>query len=232
MKLSRPAWLTKASATLGVAVVVGAVLAPGAAGAADDYTNIFEATAGRLMENLGLSSHTSSKDINYQERPPLVIPSNQTLPPPEKVDTAANPAWPKDPDVAHRKQREKEEANRQPGEAYLRERNPLPPDQLAPGPRPRGVHAPAPESPPTLGALLSPSELGYKSGGLFGKLFHWGKDDPESVKFTGEPARTSLTEPPPGYQTPSPDQPYGVGPPPPAKPEDSFYKSKELPTGE
>jgi hypothetical protein len=30
--------------------------------------------------------------------------------------------------------------------------------------------------------------------------------------FTGEPTRTSLTDPPPGYLTPSADQPYGVGP--------------------
>ena len=30
-----------------------------------------------------------------------------------------------------------------------------------------------------------------------------------TASFTGEPARASLTEPPPGYQTPSPNQPYG-----------------------
>jgi hypothetical protein len=40
--------------------------------------------------------------------------------------------------------------------------------------------------------------------------FFGGKDD-EVAKFTGEPPRASLTEPPPGYQTPSPDQPYGLG---------------------
>jgi len=33
----------------------------------------------------------------------------------------------------------------------------------------------------------------------------------EYAKFTNEPARGSLTEPPPGYRTPSPTQPYGVG---------------------
>jgi len=33
----------------------------------------------------------------------------------------------------------------------------------------------------------------------------------EYIPFTGEPARTSLTEPPRGYRTPSPTQPYGVG---------------------
>jgi hypothetical protein len=33
----------------------------------------------------------------------------------------------------------------------------------------------------------------------------------EAVTFTGEPRRESLTEPPPGYQTPSPSQPYRSG---------------------
>lgn len=227
MNRLRPLRIT---ATLGVAVAAASLALPAGARAEEQYTNILEATAGRLMENLGLRNSETSKDINYQERPPLVIPSNQELPSPEKVDPAANPAWPKDPDVARRKQREKEEANRQPGETYLRERNPLPPDQLTPGPKPRGVRAPeAPESSPTLGKLLSPSELGYKSGGLFGNLFKWGKDD-ESVKFTGEPARTSLTEPPAGYQTPSPDQPYGTAAPPAPKNED-VYKRMELPSG-
>ena len=55
---------------------------------------------------------------------------------------------------------------------------------------------------------LSPSQLGSKSN-IWSKMF--GKDEPEAGRFTGEPPRTALTEPPPGYQTPSPDQPYGVG---------------------
>ena len=33
----------------------------------------------------------------------------------------------------------------------------------------------------------------------------------EYATFTGEPSRETLTDPPPGYLTPSPDQPYGVG---------------------
>ena len=57
------------------------------------------------------------------------------------------------------------------------------------------------------GSQLLPSELGYK-GNLFGTMF--GSKPDETAKFTGEPPRTSLTEPPPGYQTPSPDQPYGL----------------------
>jgi hypothetical protein len=41
--------------------------------------------------------------------------------------------------------------------------------------------------------------------------FDWFKKE-EYGTFTGEPPRASLTDPPPGYQTPSPDQPYGIPP--------------------
>ena len=49
-------------------------------------------------------------------------------------------------------------------------------------------------------------ELGSKS--LWSKTF--GNKD-EYTTFTGEPPRQSLLEPPRGYRTPSPAQPYGVG---------------------
>ena len=57
---------------------------------------------------------------------------------------------------------------------------------------------------------MKPSELGYK-GGLLGGLF---KDNskPEVATFTQEPTRSDLTQPPPGYQTPSPSHPYGITP--------------------
>ena len=41
----------------------------------------------------------------------------------------------------------------------------------------------------------------------------------EYATFTGEPARDSLTDPPSGYRTPSPDHPYGIGPEKKAKPQ-------------
>ena len=31
------------------------------------------------------------------------------------------------------------------------------------------------------------------------------------MPFNSEPPRASMTAPPPGYQTPSPEQPYGLG---------------------
>ena len=43
-------------------------------------------------------------------------------------------------------------------------------------------------------------------------------DKEEYGTFTGEPDRDSLTDPPVGYRTPSPDHPYGIGPEKKAKP--------------
>jgi hypothetical protein len=55
--------------------------------------------------------------------------------------------------------------------------------------------------------MLSPSQLGY-NGSLL-NLFHSNKA--EAAEFKGEPTRESLTQPPSGYQTPSPNFPYGAG---------------------
>jgi hypothetical protein len=57
------------------------------------------------------------------------------------------------------------------------------------------------------GRTLLPGELGF-GGGMFSNLFGY---KAEQKPFTGEPARTNLVQPPAGYQTPSPNFPYGVG---------------------
>ena len=56
--------------------------------------------------------------------------------------------------------------------------------------------------------ILSPSQLGFD--GRFSSLF--GGNKSESTQFKGEPTRDSLTQPPVGYQTPSPNFAYGTGP--------------------
>ena len=38
-----------------------------------------------------------------------------------------------------------------------------------------------------------------------------GSDAEEKGTFVSEPPRNTLIQPPPGYRTPSPSQPYGVG---------------------
>ncbi len=203
--------LTRSScAALGLAAGFALLAGVGPARAGDDGDSFYNATFGRVMRSLGLKSG-NEEEINYRERAPLVLPASRTLPPPEKADATVNPAWPKDPDVKRRKLIEKQERERPDRETERREAEDpklMTPDKLAPGPHPRGVKNTDTEGPSALGKLLSPNELGYK-GGILGTMFH-GKDN-DVARFTGEPPRTDLTEPPPGYQIPSPEQPYGVG---------------------
>ncbi len=192
----------------------GALLASSLpARAADDDVPIDTKILRGIMSSLGLKRGDES-GINYQERAPLVIPPSSTLPPPENSSAAIarNPAWPKDPEIAARKaeaERERD-AGRDSSNRVEAESRPLRPDQLiVPGGNARAdkQHNPATDS-ATIGDRLNPAELGTKKGLLSG-IFS--KDEEETVKFTGERGRAALTEPPPGYQTPSPDQPYGVG---------------------
>jgi hypothetical protein len=200
--------LTRAScAALGLAAGFALLTGVGPARAGDDGDSFYNATFGRVLTSLGFKSG-NEEEINYRERAPLVLPAGRTLPPPEKADATVNPAWPKDPDVKRRKLIEKQQKDRNIEAERLREMNPLSPDQMAPGPRPRGVNHANTEPSSAPGNPLSPNELGYK-GGLFGEMFHDRSED--FARFTGEPPRSELTEPPPGYQTPSPEQPYGIG---------------------
>ena len=166
-----------------------------------------------ILESLGL--RRDGEAINYEPRSPLVIPPSHALPPPENSGAALanNPAWPVDPDVQRRKQEAKQErsVSMNPDETMLNEQRVLRPSEIAPGLKPRtkrvGDDGYRP-SPYGSGNPLPPGQLGTKSN-FWSKMF--GKDEPDSGSFTGEPPRTALTEPPQGYQTPSPDQPYGVG---------------------
>ncbi|HXX06958.1 MAG TPA: hypothetical protein VEJ43_02670 [Pseudolabrys sp.] len=206
--------LTKLSTTcaaLGFAIGIVALAGSVPVRAAEDGS-IDQQIYNGIMEGLGFKKD-GAPTINYQERAPLVIPPSRDLPAPEKTGaiTANNPSWPKDPDIERRKAQAAAEKDRNISDEREREQNPLRPDQLTPGSRGKktraarddGYQAPA----SGFGSQLSPSELGTKTG-FFG-LFGGSKQ--ETTKFTGEPPRALLTDPPVGYQTPSPDQPYGMG---------------------
>lgn len=148
--------------------------------------------------------------IDYQERSPLVVPPSATLPPPQNVGDVSklNPEWPVDPDWKRQHDAPKqskitpEEArgNFQPWGSTVKVEdmsrvNPARPDKK----KASGGYETAGEMEKNGAERLSPSQLGFRG---------WGKKD--SVSFTGEPDRQVLTEPPPGYRTPSPNAPYGV----------------------
>jgi hypothetical protein len=215
----KTATLRFSRAALSCALGLSIVLAAAPVRAADDDDNVPLDTKliQKLMSGLGLKRDGESDGIDYRERAPLVIPPARMLPPPEQADAAVanNPAWPVDPDIKRKKEAKAAERKSRVNadQQLLRDQSALRPDEMMPGPRPRDMPASSPPgssdvSPNGNGSQLSPSKLGY-NGGLWKKMF--GKDDDEVGKFTGEPARASLTAPPAGYQTPSPDQPYGVG---------------------
>lgn len=166
------------------------------------------------------------EDIEFRERSPLVVPPTRDLPPPETTSaTQANPAWPVDQDL-RRRQEAKHERRRTGTAASTWEEMSR---QLPPGELNRG--AAAPDKSGEQGTVkndeaysnpLKPSELGYKGGMFsFGSLF--GSSKEETAKFDKEPPRASLTDPPVGYRTPSPSQPYGVDKTAqPAKPMDKY----------
>jgi hypothetical protein len=188
---------------LGVALIVTTLPAR-----ADDDLPIDRKIFRGVMEGLGLRD-SDKPDINYQERPPLVIPPSRNLPAPENATASANnPAWPVDVEVQRKKRQAAIDAKRNISDEREREQNPLRPDQLTPGGTPRGIPTSSgvPNS-ATAGDRLNAQELNQKRS-IWSSMF--GKRDDEVIKFTQEPKRTELTDPPPGYQTPSPDQPYGL----------------------
>ena len=65
---------------LGLTLAVTVLAAPGSARAADDETPLDTKIMRGILEGIGLKRE--NRVINYQERPPLVIPPSKSLPPP------------------------------------------------------------------------------------------------------------------------------------------------------
>jgi hypothetical protein len=190
-------------AALGTAVLVGAMGSGARAEEEEEGVFIDTKILRHILSGLGLKR--DGEAIEYRERSPLVLPPAKDLPPPEAEQNRRAAAWPSDPDVKRAKQR-KEESKK-----FVREdedgARPLLPNQYnLPNPPTRkdggvpGKSAEESAAPSTL------KELGAKS--IFGRVF---APSEEYGTFAGEPQRSSLIEPPPGYRTPSPNQPYGIG---------------------
>ena len=163
----------------------------------------------RMLGNFGLLAIPGdTPDIEYRERPPLVVPPGSELPLPQSPTdiTAAVPDWPADPEIA--RQREQKRYDQLPidqrrGDFYSGRG--LTPAEIRRGKVARtGTRTPMTSvgEEITAGREMQPAPKGF-----FG-MFKYEQEKP--VAFTGEPPRTRLTEPPLGYQTPSPNAPYGV----------------------
>ena len=202
-------WIATTTACL-MAAGVFAGTAPGAS--ANDDDEAFDTKILRnVLRSLGLRDG-SEPGIDYRERSPLVVPPTRDLPPPETASTTAgNPAWPTDVDV--QRAREARAERRKPARSVEEESLPELPQQLDRAGR--ASRTPAGQVPVAGGSgdptrPLTNAELGSRS--LFSRVGgFFGQQREEYATFSGEPQRQSLTQPPPGYLTPSADQPYGVG---------------------
>jgi hypothetical protein len=203
----------RAVAAAAVMFAVAMMLGTGGALAQDDEedvpldTKLFR----QFMKDLGL--RRDGEGIDYRERAPLVVPPSLNLPPPQsEASAAANPAWPKDPDVAARKaETVKQKAPRRTAAQTMdAEGRPLSRAELDKGKAAPGTGSGAPQLPDESARAFRPDELGGKT--FFKDMFSSFSNEGETGTFTGEPVRESLTAPPEGYQTPSPSQPYGLSP--------------------
>lgn len=204
--------LRRTARTVAALVTAASLLSITAATANDDDEPVKDdGLMGSLMRGLGATN--GSGDIQYRERSPLVVPRQLSLPPPAAgVPQTAN--WPKDPDVQERRAAREALAKRD----RLKENSqyPLLPSELGPAGQARARTATVAPQPGRDeerrlinegSGILSPSQLGFTSNFL--GMFSSKKD--EAAPFTGEPSRESLTQPPPGYQTPSSAQAYTGG---------------------
>ncbi|CCD91329.1 conserved exported hypothetical protein [Bradyrhizobium sp. ORS 375] len=190
-----------------VALGIGLLMSAGVARAQEDEEDdktLEEKIIDNLMRGLG-GTNMETPTINYRERSPLVVPPKLDLPPPASAEKANAPNWPKDPDEQQR--RAAAAARKKDNKDPVAAARPLTPAEMKMG-RTASAKQTEPIQPGvTNNPMLSPAQLGFK-GGLFG-MFKG--TDSESKQFTSEPQRESLTQPPPGYQTPSPGYAYGTG---------------------
>jgi hypothetical protein len=198
-----------------MACVCGALVGlPAAASAqqAQDDEDTFEQ---KIIKNIlgGMGVDVGRPGIDYRERSPLVIPPPRDLPPPQAAAaTTANPAWPRENDrkVTVRRTKNTRATPDEPGSESA-----LTPDELRRGINPRAPRVTDPSQSmgsieeANVGRQMSPAQLNNKG------IFNWnalmGTHLNDQAKFEKEPERNALTQPPTGYQTPSPNYPYGAG---------------------
>jgi hypothetical protein len=203
-----------ARAALGGLLGITLLFAAGSAAFAQDAEDE-DTIEQKVIKNImrGMGADVDKDRIDFRERSPLVIPPTRDLPPPQEAGQITNPAWPKDPDKVKRVKQAKPFENGSIAEQRMvsPERAPMiSPEALRNGAIPGSserVTEPDPNANKDPGRNFSPTELGFSG---FGNLFGY---KAEQQPFTGEPARTNLIQPPTGYQTPSPNYPYGVGAP-------------------
>jgi hypothetical protein len=165
------------------------------------------AQEGTLFKNLmeGVIGGRPGDDIEYRQRPPLVVPPNSTLPRPQAPASTRNAAWPNDPDVAAR--RAEAEASRVPVFNPNWRNNPvLSQDELRRGRTTRDAGRPViAEDHNNYNNQIAPIRVGRE---LASRQNLTALDQ---LTYGSEPPRRTLAEPPVGYRRPVGSAPLGPG---------------------
>jgi hypothetical protein len=177
---------------LGLIALAG--LSPGVV-RAEDNSSGDGGLFGSMLKSLGIGGENN---IEYRERPPLVVPPTRDLPPPQATGAARNPNWPVDPKTV--------DVQKKGSQVRDLDRLPVPQRPAVPS-----VAVATPPNPSASGATTggtTPSQPAASSGGFFDKLFS--SSDMPANAVIPVPTRKSLTEPPLDYESPSTTQQYGV----------------------
>jgi hypothetical protein len=167
------------------------------------------AQEGVLFKNLMENVFGGGKnDIEYRQRPPLVVPPASTLPRPQEEPAMRGAAWPNDPDVERRRaenqnarlpatQREKWQENQRPLLSQEEIRRGRLPGQAAGGKEFAGSR--------TFDENIGPIRIGRDLAAR--------RDEQATANliYGSEPERQYLYEPPPGYRRPAGTAPLGPG---------------------
>lgn len=164
------------------------------------------AQEGMLFQRLMQGVMGKSEDnIDYRQRPPLVVPPSSALPRPQDPAGERNAAWPNDPDVAAR--REAARASLVPVQNPNYRNNPmLSQQELRRGRTLRNNGAPVTtEEHNNYNNQIQPIRIGRELAS------RQNKDDLSKLTYGSEPPRQTLSEPPVGYRRPAGTAPLGPG---------------------
>lgn len=166
------------------------------------------AQEGILFQNLmkGVIGNSPGEDIDYRQRPPLVVPPGSTLPRPQEPSSTRNGAWPNDPDVA--KRRAETAASRVPNTDNEKFRNNpmLSQQELRRGRTSRDGGAPVvAEDHNNYNNQIGPIRIGRDMAARKNQT------ELDTLSYGEEPPRRTLSEPPVGYRRPAGSAALGPG---------------------
>jgi hypothetical protein len=206
---------------------LGLAMSAGPARAGDDDRSFTEKVSDGFYGMIR-GTNMDNRGIDYRERSPLVVPPTLDLPPPASASADAQIAnWPKDPDERQRKAVIAAKKKNAPPPARVQVTaagGQAQPINIAPPVTPEQAPIPGTTRPAYANeqnGTARTDPIYDKPGDLFtggaadladsigvGNLFG-GSTKTVQVDPGTEPARQALTQPPVGYQTPSPNYAYG-----------------------